>query len=111
MKLFIYVLYNTDLLDQLLKELHKHEIKGATILSSTGMARKLLNEDDQPFIGSLKALLMGTKVESNTILIALPEAQVETVFKIVETVVGDLSLPTNGIAFTVPIDQIKGYKG
>jgi nitrogen regulatory protein PII len=111
MKLFIYVLHKTELLDRLLKELHKNEIKGATIINSTGMGRKLFGTDDQAFIGSLRALFMDSRVESNMILIALPDHQVDVVYKVIDEVVGDLSMPYSGIAFTVPIDQIKGYKG
>jgi nitrogen regulatory protein PII len=111
MKLFIYVLHKTELLDRLLKELHKAGIKGATILNSTGMGRKLFSSDDQPFIGSLRALFMDSRVDSNMIFIVLPDEQVDTVYKVLDEVVGDLKLPSSGIAFTVPIDQIKGYKG
>lgn len=111
MKLFIYVLNKTDLLDKFLKELHKNEIKGATILNSTGMGRKLFNTDDHMFIGSLRSIFESSRVDSNMILIVLPEEQVDTVFKVINDVVGDISLPNNGIAFTLDIEKIKGYKG
>jgi nitrogen regulatory protein PII len=111
MKLFIYVLHKTDLLDKLLKELHKNQIKGATIINSTGMGRKLFATDDHAFIGSLRAMFESSRVDSNMILIALPDEQVDTVFQVLHDVVGDLSQPYNGIAFTLPIDKIQGYKG
>jgi len=111
MKLFIYVLHKTELLDKLLKELHKNQVKGATILNSTGMGRKLFATDDHAFIGSLRAMFESSRVDSNMILIALPDEQVDTVFQVIHDVVGDLKEPYNGIAFTVDIDKIKGYKG
>ncbi len=111
MKLFIYVLHKTELLDKLLKELHKNQIKGATILNSTGMGRKLFATDDHAFIGSLRAMFESSRVDSNMILIALPDEQVDTVFQVIHDIVGDLKEPYNGIAFTIDIDKIKGYKG
>ena len=111
MKLFIYVLYKTELLDKLLKALHKSDIKGATILNSTGMGRKLFSSDDHAFIGSLRAMFESSRVESNMIFIALPDEQVDIVFQVIYDVVGDLSEAYNGIAFTLDIDKIKGYKG
>ena len=111
MKLFIYVLHKTELLDKLLKELHKNDIKGATIINSTGMGRKLYQTDDHAFIGSLRAMFESSRVDSNMILLACPKEQVQTIFSVIESVVGDLSLPYNGIAFVMPIEEIKGYKG
>lgn len=109
MKLVVYVMNKTELLEDFLHELKENDIKGATILNSTGMARKLIQNDDMQFIGSLKALFDNPRKESHVILIALPEEQVKIVFNIIDTVCGDLCEPNSGIAFTVPIEKIKGY--
>lgn len=111
MKLMIYVMNKPEYLDKFLKELTKHDIKGATIISSTGMGRRLFGQDDIPWLGSLKAILDMPRTESKVILIALPDEHVELVYKVIEDVVGDLSQPNSGIAFTVDITSIKGYKG
>ena len=111
MKLMIYVMNKPELLDKFLKELSKNQIKGATILESTGMGRKLAGNEDIPWIGSLKAILDVPRKESHVIILALPDEQVEVVYQVIETVAGDLMAPNSGIAFTLPIDSIKGYKG
>jgi nitrogen regulatory protein PII len=111
MKLLVYVMNKPEHLDKFLKELSKNSIKGATIISSTGMGRRLMGNDDIPWIGSLKAILDMPRTESKVILIALPDEQVKTVYEVIEQVGGDLSQPNTGIAFTLPIDSIKGYKG
>ncbi len=111
MKLMIYVMNKPENLDKFLKELNKQSIKGATIVSSTGMGRRLAGSDDIPWIGSLKAILDTPRSESKVIMLALPDEQVKTVYDIIEQVGGDLTQPNTGIAFTVPIDSIKGYKG
>ncbi len=110
MKLLIYVLNRTELLDEFLHVLKEKGIKGATILNSTGMARKLIQNDDMEFIGSLKTLFDNPRKESNVVLIALPDEQVKVVYKVIDSVCGDLSEPNTGVVFTLPIDEIKGCK-
>lgn len=108
MKLLVYVMYKTELLEEYLHELKENNINGATILNSTGMARQLIQSDDMEFIGSLKALFENPKKESNVILMALKDEQVPIVFRIIDNVCGCLDQPNTGIAFTLDIDQIKG---
>lgn len=110
MKLVVYVMNNTSKLDAFLHELKEKDIKGATILNGTGMARKLIENDDMEFIGSLKKLFDNPRVESKVILMALEDAQVPVALDIVHQVAGDLSQPNTGIVFTVPIDYIDGLK-
>jgi len=101
---------DTSLLDKFLHELNQKNIKGATILNSTGMARKLIENDDMAFIGSLKVLFDNPRKESYVILMALPDEQVPIALQVIEKIAGDLSRPNSGIVFTLPIDYIKGLK-
>lgn len=110
MQVMFYVLNYPEKLDKFVKELHKNNIKGATIFNSTGMGRQLAGKEDIPWIGSLKAILDTPRSESRVIMLALPDEQVETVYTIIENLAGDLSQPNSGIAFTMPISSIKGYK-
>ncbi len=110
MKLVVFVLNNTNLLDEFLHDLNDHNIHGATIISSTGMARKLIENDDMKFIGSLKTLFDNPRVESNVILMALPDELVNVAYEAIERVAGDLTKPNTGIVFTLPIETVKGYK-
>jgi len=108
MKLLVFVMNQTELLDEFLHELKEKGIMGATILNSTGMARKLIQSDDMEFIGSLKTLFENPRKESNVILMALAKEKIDMVYKVIDNVCGDLSEPNTGIVFTVPIDSIKG---
>jgi nitrogen regulatory protein PII len=101
---------DVNLLDEFLRQLNDKEIKGATIIQSTGMARKLIESDDMKFIGTLKALFDNPRVDSNVILMVLPDNQVETAYKVIESVAGDLMKPNSGIAFTIPLENVKGFK-
>ena len=48
--------------------------------------------------------------ENITLLLAIHVEQLETVTKIINRVVGDLSEPDTGILFSLPIDYIQGLK-
>lgn len=109
MKLVIFVLNDTSLLDDFLHELNNHNIHGATIISSSGTARKLIENDDMKFIGTLKSLFDNPRVESNVILMVLQDEQVQVVYQVIDTIVGDLSKPNTGIAFTMSIEDVKGF--
>jgi nitrogen regulatory protein P-II 1 len=110
MRLLVYVLNQIEYLDRFVKALKDAGIRGATIISSTGMAARLFGSDDYDFIGGLKMLFEQPRKESNVILMALEEEQVDIVFAIIDKLIGGLDKPNTGIAFTLPIDRIKGYK-
>ncbi len=112
MKLMIYVMNDVKQLDPFLHRLKESGIKGATILDSTGMGRKLAANDDLGFdlFGSLRTFLDNPRAASKLILMALEDDQVDVVANIIDEVAGDLSKPNSGIFFTVPIEFIKGYK-
>ncbi|HOP56844.1 MAG TPA: hypothetical protein PLH02_00950 [Bacillota bacterium] len=110
MKLVFFVLNDVTKLDEFLHSLKENGIHGATIISSSGMARKLIENDDMKFIGSLKALFDNPRVESEVIMMVVEDGQVETVYQVINDSIGDLSQPNTGIAFTVPIENVKGYK-
>lgn len=109
MRLLVFVLNRVDCLDELLAELAESGIQGGTIFNSTGMATELSHSDEYDFIfGSLRAFLDPDRAENRTILIVLKEEQVEGAMKIIRRVVGDLSQPDTGVAFTLPIDFTEG---
>jgi len=103
-------MHDKSLLDKFLQKLNQKNIKGATILNGTGMARKLIENDDMEFIGSLKMLFDNPRVESHVILMALQDEQVKIALDIVHEVAGDMTKPNTGIVFTLPIDYIEGFK-
>ena len=111
MKLLILVLSKTEKLDELLTEFANRNISGATVLDSMGMARLLSHkhdEDEIPFIGSLRVFLNPEREKSNVIFTAIQDEQLTEVVSIIESVIGDLSVPDTGVVFSVPIDYTKG---
>lgn len=113
MKLLVLVLNKTEKLEDVLLELAQAGLCGATVLSSTGMARLLGGHDEEeiPFLGSLRALLNPERKKSYTILMVLEGAQIPLAVEKIEGVVGDLSGKDTGIVFSLPIDFAKGLPG
>ncbi len=114
MKLLFLVLNKTEKLDDLLVEFVNRNIKGATIIDSAGMARILCDKHDNdeiPFLGSIRAYLYPEREKSNIILTVIEDNQLNEAIEAIESVVGDLSKKDVGIVFSVPIDFVKGiYK-
>ena len=109
MQLLLMVLNEVDMLDTLLEALMENGVRGATILSSTGMARELAkNAEDYPIMGTLRYLLDPDREESKTIFMVLKDDQVESVKSVIRSVVGDLSKPDTGVIFTLPVSSAEG---
>ncbi len=109
MKLVVIILSEEDRLQSLLKGFVKFGIRGATILSSKGMARALEDNDEYTFLGSIKAFL-DPEQTGKTVITVVRDEQVELVSNIISKTVGDLNEPDTGIMFTIPIDYVEGIK-
>ncbi len=111
MKCLILILNKTEKLDELLAKFSDNGINGATILSSTGMARQLMNNkenDTVKMFGSLRFLLNPDRAENKTIFCVLSDDQVLLARGAINAVLGNLNQPDTGIVFTVPVDFIDG---
>lgn len=108
MKLLVFVLNKVSLLDKFLHNLLEKQIKGATIIESEGMARKLIEHEDFDLFGSLRVLLDKPREDSRVIFIVLEEEKVKDVLDVIDKLI-DLEEPNSGIVFTLPLDYVKGY--
>lgn len=111
MKLLIIVLNKIECLDRLLTAFGKHNIPGATILDSRGMAQTLEGHDELRFTASLRLLMNPAHRENKTILIVISEDRVDEVVRIVNEVTGGLDKSDTGILFTVPVEHTEGIQG
>lgn len=107
MKLLVLVLNKPDQLTTILHEFNENEIRGATILESTGMAHALMSDDFHLF-GSWRSFLDPKRKENKTVYMVLEDDKVLKVVDIIESVIGPLNKPNTGIVFTVPVDFVKG---
>lgn len=106
-----YILNDADLLNDLLEELSEAGVKGGTIFDTNGMGRALAQRPDFGAITlKLSALLKPDLKSTKTLMFVLDEAKVQSTIEVIEKVVGSLDEPGTGIAFSFPIDFIKGLK-
>lgn len=111
MKLLFFVLNKTEKLDDVLSEFALKKISGATVIDSMGMARILRHkhdEDEIPFLGSLRTFLNPEREKSKVIIAAIEDEQLPEAVNTIERIVGNLSKKDTGVVFTVPIDFAKG---
>ncbi|MFY9422594.1 MAG: P-II family nitrogen regulator [Bacilli bacterium] len=113
MKLLIFILTKTEKLDTLAKELAKHEFTGATVIKSWGIARRILQSNDETLsniVGSLRKILNPENVPNNTVFMVVKDEKIPEAINVIESVVGSLDEPDNGLVFTLPVDFVKGMK-
>lgn len=108
MNLVTIVLNKTECLEDLLHTFAENNIKGATILESTGMAHALSEETDLKFIASLRLILDPDRETSKTIFLVADDEQISLISKIVNDVTGGLDQPDTGIMFCVPVTYVEG---
>jgi len=112
MKLFYFVLNETDKLDDILTGFIDKGIKDATIIDSMGMVRFLNcthSCEEIPFLGAVRMFMKPDWKQSKLIFSALEDEQVKLAVNVIEDVIGDLNNKNTGVVFTVPIDFSKGF--
>ncbi|MDR5658636.1 hypothetical protein RH915_03960 [Serpentinicella sp. ANB-PHB4] len=106
MKLLIAIINNPDLVVDILDEFYKDNIKGATVIESTGMAHMIA--DHIPFFSRF-AEFGKDPGHNKTIFLTVPtEEYLKKAVDAIEKIVGDLNKPETGIVMTLPIDFCKG---
>lgn len=109
MKLLVFVLNDTDKLDEILSGYVEIGLTGATILDSVGMGRVLAR--DVPIFAGFQSLLSGSRPYNKTIISVVDDDEkVQRVLRLIEDVCGSFDQPGAGIAFTLPLDQVHGLK-
>jgi nitrogen regulatory protein PII len=107
MTLLVFICNKPECLDEILEGFLEVGITGATIIDSVGMGRILSSE--VPIFAGFRSMFMGASTVNKTIMSVVNEAsKVEEAFQIIEEAVGSLDDPGNGIAFTIPVESVRG---
>ena len=107
MNLFVFILNYPDKLEEILEGFLEIGITGSTILDSLGMGHILATE--VPIFAGFRSLLSGASSYNKTILSVIKEPEkIQAVYDMIEDVCGPLGKPGVGIAFTIPIDEVRG---
>lgn len=110
MKLLVFVLSQVELLAPVLQKLEYAGLRGATILSSRGMAMTLSKSFGGSLLGSLYAMMDPDRDENKTVFMVLSDEDVPKAIALIESEAGDFDKPNTGILFTVPVDFTKGIR-
>jgi len=106
----MFVLDNSDLLDDVLDAWNAIGVGGATIVETTGLHRR---QREKP-VGARYAFGMGmgtrsVEVGHHTLFVIVPdEKTVHALIAAIESIVGDLSEPNTGVLAAWPLPIVKG---
>jgi nitrogen regulatory protein PII len=110
MELLVLVIGQEDKLDSILAGFVEIGITGATIIESSGMARKL-SEDAAaaPVFAGLQELLARSRPQSKTVfsVVETPE-KLDAAVEMIQDICGDMTSPGTGIVFTLPVSRAVG---
>ncbi len=102
-QVLVLVLNKIELLNKLLDEFYRNEVKGATVINSTGMAHALASNEDSHMISSLRVFFSHDREENKTIFLVCDDAGAEHAKSVIHSVLGDLSKPNTAIMFSIPL--------
>ena len=110
MLLQVLILENEHVLPKLLSEFMRAGLCGSTVLDCEGALQVLGHSDveEPPIFGTLRQFLNPSRVSGKIVLTALAEEELSISRSVIHSVVGDLSRPGTGIAFTLPISNVEG---
>ncbi|GEK92191.1 hypothetical protein [Alkalibacterium kapii] len=108
--LFIIVLNQTELLDDLLLKFDEEVGQAATVIDSVGMAQHLSRLDEAKVFSTIKPLVLSDHTENKTIYSVIPEDQLDLARQTVKSVLTDMGKPDTGIMFAVPVLFQEGIK-
>ncbi|HKL99003.1 MAG TPA: hypothetical protein VJZ06_03760 [Mobilitalea sp.] len=110
MQLLILILKKSELMENILQELAKADVKGGTVIEGTGMANALVNMEDLPMFGMLRHMISDQEKEvCKVMMFVLQKEQEITARKIIKDIVGNIYEPNTGIMFSLPINNVEGF--
>jgi nitrogen regulatory protein P-II 1 len=113
MSMILFVLHDTDKLDQVLAAWQEAGAPGVTVLESTGVGHIRQNEalrEDTPLMPSLEDFYPDPEYQSRTLFTVLQDELVEKVVAATLEVIGDLSEPNTGILVVLPTSAAYGLE-
>ena len=107
MTLLVFICNKPEGIDEVLEGFVEIGVTGATIIDTVGMGQILSTE--VPIFAGFGSMFRGAATSNKTILsvISEPEKVIEAM-NIIEETVGSLGEPGTGIAFTVPVENVRG---
>lgn len=113
MKLVILITAQTERSLDIAQAWQRAGASGVTILEGYGLRR--LQEsfglrDDLPLIPSLSSLLRQQEVSTILLMSLVGENIVQALYQATTNILGDLTLPDNGLVFTIDVGNVQGLR-
>ncbi|RMF61171.1 MAG: hypothetical protein D6748_02305 [Calditrichaeota bacterium] len=108
MKAFFLILNKEEYLEEILEVFLELNIPGATVIDSIGMGTILAK--DIPIFAGFRHVFQGSRSGNKTIISIIPDELVEPTILAIEQVIGPLTSPGNGLAFTVAVQDLFGLR-
>lgn len=112
MKLVILSLRKTNLLKPILKELKESGIHHGTVIDSSHMTNMdgKYDEEELGFLNAAATFISPVFGMQNnaTVMVAVPDENIQGVLEAIERVTGDLDQSKAGILCVLPVETIKG---
>jgi len=105
--LMVIILGQPQLVDEVITGFLDLGVTGATVIDSRGMGQII--RQDMPIFAGLASLFPVT-TGSRVVLSVMPTELVDSVFKMVEEIAGQVSESNSSVCFTVPVDEFRGIR-
>jgi len=113
MKLAILITAKTEQTLEIATAWQQAGASGVTILEGYGLRRlqeHMSIRDDLPLIPSLSSLIRGQEVETHFIVSVVDDSLTETLHQETVRLLGDLTLPGNGVLVTLDVASVVGLR-
>ncbi|MGQ9832663.1 MAG: hypothetical protein ACUVRJ_02515 [Candidatus Villigracilaceae bacterium] len=108
----LFVLHDSEKLNDLLAAWKEAGIRGATVMFNTGLGRLRLNEglrDDLPLIPSLSDFFDHPELHGRTVFTVVDDdALINRLVEVTQQIVGDLNQPDTGLLIVLPVSRVYG---
>ena len=112
MKLLMIVLNDEDLVEPLLATLKENGVQSGTLIDTQGMNSLLydLHPQQIPLFGSFRMWASNLHPSNKTFFSVIENDIEHKVLNVINQVFQGFENPGKGIAFTIPLDNVVGYR-
>jgi len=112
MKLVILITAQTEQTLEIATAWQQAGATGVPILEGYGLRRlqEMAIRDDLPLIPSLSSLMRGKEVETHLLVSVVDDELAETLHQETSNILGDLTLPGNGVILTIDLASLAGLR-
>ncbi|VAX24610.1 hypothetical protein MNBD_NITROSPINAE02-2007 [hydrothermal vent metagenome] len=108
-ELLICVINRPEAVEDVIAAFLEIGITGCTIIDSKGMGKFVAQ--DIPIFAGFKGMFSGSRESNVTIFSVMDSELVDSAIKLIEEIYMSFTEPSSGIAFSLPVNRVKGLMG